>query len=86
MEVITLTDETIVASSDSRIQLSRLILAVQSAVRVTSAELRKPRPSRPVNQIWMDYLVKSHCVRYIVTSSAQVSVAAENSIHEFKRC
>lgn len=70
--MFTLTDETVVRTDESRIQLSRLILAVQTAVKVTAAELRHPGPRQTVNKVWLDHLVRSHALRYIVTSTAQV--------------
>jgi hypothetical protein len=59
------------------VQLSRVLLAIQTSVKILSSKLSQPRGmdeefGSSADQIWLDQLINSRSLAYLVSSSAQV--------------
>ena len=61
---------------DSGVQLSRLLLAVQTSVKMLGSRLAQPGglDGASADQLWLDQLIKSRSLAYLVSSAAQVRI------------
>jgi hypothetical protein len=62
-------------AGDSGVQLSRLLLSVQMCVKLLSCQLSRPGGlgSTTADQLWLEQLIRSRSLAYLVSSEAQVS-------------
>merc|ERR1712121_593833 len=89
----TLSEDLMIRTKDDRCNLSSLINSIQISARIVTNQLRNPGLSvktdveNCINKIWLENLVKSRSLKYIITSKtkAVIEVDAEHCLHPTHR-